>query len=212
MIDLLVSLNRTNLLYGVHEMEAQIDGYHKALIEHEEFLRVHGWDFERLFGNKDLIEKARELVHTEIKYCEFWKRHQLKKNEPGFNTWIFSTKAAQVEESVKAGRTWAFPAPCDKWTRNNGKTKATVEIDRTGAMTRLRLYIENAYDGIDFFPRSRWGEELDRAHLKNEDAITARVEDMKRKAEGYQVESQLPAYLQEAQNLEALRQLLCMEV
>lgn len=206
MIDFIVSVNRTNLLYDV--MATRIDGYHKELIEYEEFLRLHGYDFARLFGSKDLIEKARELVHTEIKYCEFWKKQQLMKKEPGFNTWIFSPKVEQEAAFVKAGKTWMFPAPVDKWTRDDGKTKATVEIDRTGAMTRLRLYIENADDGIDFFPRSRWGKELDRVHLKNEDAIAARVEEMKRKAEGYQTESQLPAYLQEERNLLALKRLL----
>ena len=147
-----------------------VQDYVRKLQEAKEELKKIRWVYEsKLWGNRSLIDEMINEIDTELKYCQFYEEYiEREKTDSMLNTWVFTKK-----EDIKQIREWMKPQG-DRWTKTNGRIRATIEIDRSGVMTKITLEYDNDSDSIEFLDRHRRNKSYNVAHLRNEDSIQQR--------------------------------------
>ena len=181
-----------------------VQEYAIKLQEAREELNKIRWVYEsKLWGNRSLIDKMINEIDTELKYCQFYEEYaEREKTDPMLNTWVFIKK-----EDVKPVREWMKPQG-DRWIKTNGRIKATIEIDRSGVMTKLTLRYENDSASIEFMDRYRSNKSENIAHLRNEESIKQRISDFKEQVNQEIKQRMFPIYYTEKRNYDVFKKLL----
>jgi hypothetical protein len=199
------------------DINTRVSSYQKDLLEYAAFLRQSHYDLKELLGNKQFIEKVEAAIEREISFCNFFWHLQKMKTKPGYREWVLHSGNDAKAKDIAKGESWTNGAAYnDRWIRFDGRTAATIEVDKSGVMTKLSLYVDNERQ-LNFkagdveacnlkFVSGR--EELDVAHLKNEAAIEDRIREMKNHGIDFQNRHEYPLYMDERGDMEALDELL----
>jgi len=181
-----------------------VQDYVRRLQEAKEELKKIRWVYEsKLWGNRSLIDGMINEIDTELKYCQFYEEYaEREKTDPMLNMWVFTKK-----EDIKPVREWMKPQG-DRWIKTNGRIRATIEIDRSGVMTKITLEYDNDSDSIEFLDRHRRNKSYNVAHLRNEDSIQQRISDFKEIADEFMIQHLFPTYYKEKWNYKILLKFL----
>jgi len=201
MLNTEISIRRTFALWQEFSAKS-VEIYLKELNEMKEKLKAIGWDYQRsLFGSKDLLEKLENSLGTEISYCNFFKEYLTRRLEANFDLWVFTKK-----EDIKTLYEWKKPQG-DQWTKTNGRVKATIQLDRSGAMVKISLEFENDSLQLQFLEH----KECQPCHVKTESSIAEKVQAFKTYADAFMKEHEMPRYCSERAEYDILQKLLCVE-
>ena len=155
--------------------------------------------FKKLTYSEGKVDDLRVILNDEIEKCEFYfEFSRRRKKEPHFNEWVFLKSKERIDNYY-----WNENNDC--WQKTNGKLKATIEIDTSGKMTQLSLWIQNDSKKITFWERRA---ELEHKHLSNANSISMQISKYKEKAEAVFREHQYPLYCKEQRNIRLLEKLM----
>jgi hypothetical protein len=200
MVSVKLEIRRSNDLWGGVTPET-VKRYLGELEAEKEKLREILLDMWIL--NKGMMDALNIAIDKEISLCHFYEEFLKRSTEPNFNTWVFTKQADALTASDLA---WN-ENPGDKWTKTNGRVKATIQFDNTGLMTKLTLSYENNSQCLSFYETGRGHEQT--AHLKSETSIQAKVNEMKLIADTFLADHLYPLYTRNDEKV--LSQLLFIE-
>jgi hypothetical protein len=167
-------------------------------------LRDAGWTFKtRYFYSEELLKTISNVYEQEIKYCEFYLDYLKRLAEPTINKWILAEK--------KEEKLWSSDIPIiyDEWTYTNGKVKASVRIDNPmGKMTRVTLKFDNDNQYLTFIDYSKAQQYAVSLHAKTPDAISEKIETLKRDALAIMNVHLYPEWCREKQRFNKLQRFL----
>jgi hypothetical protein len=175
-----------------------VSAYRKELLVMQKALR----ESENPFVSKEMTEAYEEALEEEISYCDFFvEYHSRILHEKHFSEWVFESK-----ESITPRNSWE-QVKGERWTKTNGRMKATIQFDRSGITVGISLRFENDSKAISFYQDS-YGHKTPSTHLSNEDSIVKKVEEFKQMAEEEMNQHLNPT--QEEREIETLKFLLCV--
>jgi len=165
-----------------------VSDYLKELEETTNHIKENSFENKRLlFVSMKMEKEILEALRAEIDFCKFYLELNEKKSaEASFGKWVFTKK-----ENVKTNYEWV-KAKGDQWTKTNGKVKVTIEIDRSGLMTKIILTAKNDSQILKFIDSA--SNPLEKSHLKNLKAINQKIEVFKTQADSFLNEHQFPKY------------------
>ena len=200
MIDIEISIRRGSGLWGGVSPET-VQRHQKELEELKEKLKSFSFlHHHNLFGSKELMEKVSGVIEQEIKYCLFYDEHRNRQaNEPNLGEWVFTK-----QEDIKPKYSF-IPISGEQWTKTNGRVKAIIQFDRTGLMVKITLQYENDSPNLSFCEQSRYNKPKP-FHLKSEDSINTKIQELKNEADAFLKEHQYPLY--STYEIDLLKQLL----
>jgi hypothetical protein len=197
-----ISIKRSNSFWQAFG-DQSVESYLKELTAMKARLKDIGWDYQRsLFGSEDLLKKLEASIDEEISYCNFYKEFTTRQLERNFDKWIFTRK----EDIKSLYAEWRKPQG-EQWTRTNGRIKATIQFDRSGAMVKITLECENDCQALKFLTEHKGFKPV---HVKSEASINEKVRELTAAANRFMEEHQMPAYCSEKAEFEYLKKLLCI--
>lgn len=166
-----------------------VSDYLKELEETVSHIKDNSFDNHHvLFVNRKMEGTILNTLSAEIDLCKFYLELREKQSlETSFRKWVFTKK-----ENVKTSYEWVKPKG-DQWTKTNGKVKVTVEIDRSGLMTKITLSAKNDSQILKFIDSDDTNP-LEKSHLKNLTAINRKIELLKTQADLFLNEHEFPKY------------------
>lgn len=184
MIDFIIGI-RTRLWNGVN-LEG-VSKYLNELVASKQKINDIALEYQwTLYGSKSLIEQMNNALNEQIEICNFYLDHLNRMQEKDFNQWVFTKK-----EDVPNLYGW-IKATCDQWTKTNGRIKAKIELDRSGAMTKITLSYDNDSKHLKFYDSYRHKDDETVTHAKNEQSIEERIELLKARADIFLKLNQYP--------------------
>lgn len=196
-----ITISRNSGLWGGITPEA-VKRYQGELEELGKQLREFGFLYSRnLLGSEDLKQSLGTAINQEIKYCLFYDEYLNRQYEVNFGVWVL-TKQEDIEGPQY--HSWQKPLG-EQWTKTNGRIKAIIQFDRTSIMTKLTLTYQNDSEHLNFC-QSTDNHKVKPTHLRSENSINAKVQDLKNEADAFLGDHFYPLYSQ--YEVELLNQLL----
>jgi len=172
---------------------------------------LNDFDFiygHNLLGSEELMKSLKGEIDEEIKYCLFYDEYRNREaSDSNLGKWVF-----MKQEDIKPEYDW-LKVPGEQWTKTNGRIKAIIQFDRTSIMVKITLEYKNDSEHLKFYEASyrsikhgEWTRKPPTAHLKSEDSINAKVQELKNEADTFLEDNLNPLYSQ--YEIDLLKQLL----
>jgi len=139
-------------------------------------------------------------IDQELEYCLFYDEYQNRKaSTPNLGEWVFTK-----QEDIEPEYSWR-EVPGEQWTKTNGRIKATIQLDRTSLMVKITLEYKNDSNHLKFY-EAPYREKPSVTHLKSENSISDKIQELKNEADAFLMANLSPHYSQ----YDLLNQLLCL--
>lgn len=200
MITTEITIRRSSGLWGGTSPET-VKRYREELEKLKKELDGFGFIYEHnLLGSEELMKSLKGEIDQEIEYCLFYDEYRNREaSDSNLGKWVF-----MKQEDIKPEYDW-LKVPGEQWTKTNGRIKAIVQLDRTGIMVKITLEYKNDSEHLKFYERP-YALKLPTAHVKSEDSINAKVQELKNEADTFLEDNLNPLYSQ--YEIDLLKQLL----